>query len=277
MSYKSFHFDVTDGVAHLVFSQPEKRHAMGADFWSEMPKIFDQINQDHTIRVVVMTAEGPHFSSGIDLTAFAKLTMTSAACAGRQREALRRLILDLQAAFVAIDTCRVPVLCGIQGACIGGGVDMITAVDMRYATRDAYFVIKEIDIGMTADVGTLQRLPKLIPDGVVRELAYTGRKMSADEALKLGLLNHVYDTAEEMQQVVMDLAKTIAAKSPLSIEGTKEMIRYARDHSVEQGLNYVATWNAGMLMSNDLMEAMQANMQKRAPEFTDTLDDLKLG
>jgi enoyl-CoA hydratase len=153
---------------------------------------------------------------------------------------------------------------------VGGGVDLISCTDMRYCSADAYFTIKEIDIGMVADVGTLQRLPKLIGhQGIVREMAFTGRKVLADEALRIGLVNQVFDSREALYAGVRELAEMVAAKSPLSIRGTKEMLNYSRDHSVADGLNYIATWNAAMLMSGDLMTAMMANMSKQTPEFKD--------
>ena len=190
-------------------------------------------------------------------------------CDGRTRENLRRLILDLQDTLTSLERCRKPVLAAIHGGCIGGGIDLITCADMRYCSADAYFTIKEIDIGMTADVGTLQRLPRLIGEGMARELAYTGRKFGAEEAREMRLVNRVFDSREALYAGVREIAATIAAKSPLSIRGTKEMITYARDHSVADGLNYIATWNAAMLMSKDLQEAMMANMGKRAAVFKD--------
>ena len=154
-------------------------------------------------------------------------------------------------------------------AVASGGIDLVTCADMRYASSDAYFTIKEIDIGMTADVGTLQRLPKLVGEGIVRELAYTGRKFDAQEAKEMGLVNRVFENREALYAGVHEIAATIAAKSPLSIRGTKEMITYARDHSVADSLNYIATWNAAMLMSQDLTEAMMSSMAKKAPTFKD--------
>jgi enoyl-CoA hydratase len=190
-------------------------------------------------------------------------------CEGRMREKLRRLILDLQDTLTSLERCRKPVLAAIHGACIGGGIDLITCADMRYASGDAYFSIKEIDIGMTADVGTLQRLPRLVGEGITRELAYTGRKFDAAEAKEIGLVNRVFESREALYGGVHELAATIAAKSPLSIRGTKEMITYARDHSVADSLNYIATWNAAMLMSQDLTVAMTASMSKQVPSFKD--------
>jgi enoyl-CoA hydratase len=190
-------------------------------------------------------------------------------CDGRTREALRRVILDMQDTLTSLERCRKPVLAAIHGACVGGGIDLITCADMRYASSDAYFTIKEIDIGMTADVGTLQRLPKLVGEGITRELAYTGRKFDAAEAKEISLVNRVFESRDALYAGVQEIAATIAAKSPLSIRGTKEMITYARDHSVADSLNYIATWNAAMLMSEDLTAAMTANMTKQAPRFKD--------
>jgi enoyl-CoA hydratase len=169
----------------------------------------------------------------------------------------------------SIEHCRKPVLAAIHGACIGGGIDLITCCDMRYASAEAYFSIREIDVGMTADVGTLQRLPKLVPDGIVRELAYTGRRFDAAEAREIGLVNRIYDSPDDLQRGVAEIALAIAAKSPLSIRGIKEMVVYSRDHSVADGLNYIATWNAAMLMSEDLTEAKTAAREKRPAKFRD--------
>ena len=187
----------------------------------------------------------------------------------RRAEHLRQTILRLQGNLTAIERCRKPVLAAVHNTCIGGGVDMICCTDMRYATDDAFFSIREIDIGMAADVGTLQRLPKLIADGVVRELAYTGRNMSAQEAREVGLLNRVYGDRETMMREVLAIAKSIASKSPLAVRGSKEMLLYSRDHSVAEGLNYVATWNAGMLSEADLTAGLEAQMEKRQAVYED--------
>jgi enoyl-CoA hydratase/carnithine racemase len=218
----------------------------------------------------VLQGEGKHFCTGIDLQMLMGLAQQiQNNCDGRSREALRRVILDLQDTLTSLERCRKPVLVAIHGACIGGGIDLICCADMRYASSDAQFSIKEIDIGMTADVGTLQRLPRLIGEGMARELAYTGRSVSGTEAASMRLVNRVFETREALYAGVQEIAATIAAKSPLSIRGSKEMITYARDHSVADGLNYVATWNAAMLMSADLNEALAAGLQKRGPVFKD--------
>lgn len=278
LSFETLSLDISEAIAHVTLNRPEKRNAMNAAFWEEMRRLFDMLSQDQTVRVVVISSTGPHFTAGLDLNAFAGImAQASSGCEGRKREALRRLILEMQESFSVLERCPVPVLTAIQGGCIGGGVDMVSAADMRYCCEDSFFVIKEIDIGMTADVGTLQRLPHLIPQGLVRELAYTGRKLSAQEALRAGLVNEVYKTQEDMLAAVMEIAKCIASKSPLAVQGCKEMINYTRDHSVEDSLNYVATWNAGMLLSNDLLEAMAAAQQKRPGQFDDTHPGFKLG
>ena len=257
-------------IAHVRFNRPDKANAMSRAMWGEIGGVFDWIDATPDARVAVITGNGAHFTSGIDLAMLAGVAdEVDDDCEGRKREKLRRVILDLQASLTSIERCRKPVLAAIHGACIGGGIDLICCADMRYCSAEAYFSIKEIDMGMTADVGTLQRLPKLIGDGMVRELAYTGRKLLADEARGVGLVNRVFDTPEALLQGAMQIAADIAAKSPLAIRGTKEMIIYARDHTVADSLNYIATWNAAMLMSSDLQEAMMAGMQKKAPTFRD--------
>ena len=176
-------------------------------------------------------------------------------------------VLELQDAFNTLENARMPVLVAIQGACIGGGVDMVCAADSRYCTADAFFVVKETALAMTADLGTLQRLPHLIPQGLARELAYTSRKFKANEALKTGFVNQVFETQQEMLDEVMAIAGQIARQSPMAVAGTKEMINYSRDHGVAESLRYMATWQAGMFSSSDLQQAMQAQMEKRDAAF----------
>ena len=190
---------------------------------------------------------------------------------GRIRARLRQTALMLQESFSAFEKARMPVLAAIQGGCIGGAVDMVTAADMRYCSADAFFVIQEINIGMTADVGTLQRLPKLIPDGVAREMAYTGRRMTARRALEVGLVNEVFDTHEELLAGVLQIATEIASKSPLAVWGSKEMLTYARDHSVADSLNHIATWQTGMFQPSDMIESFTAKAEGRDPNYPDLL------
>ena len=269
-SFETLIVTLEDHIATVRLNRPEKANAMNAAMWQEIRQAFTWVDATPEARVAVLQGEGRYFTAGIDLQLMMGLGPQIAnECDGRTREALRRVILDMQDTLTSLERCRKPVLAAIHGGCIGGGIDLITCADMRYCSADASFTIKEIDIGMTADVGTLQRLPRLVGEGITRELAYTGRTFDAAEARSIGLVNRVFDSREALVAGVREIAATIAAKSPLSIRGTKEMITYAREHSVADGLNYIATWNAAMLMSNDLTEAMTANLAKRTPTFKD--------
>ncbi|MBE7374687.1 crotonase/enoyl-CoA hydratase family protein [Pseudomonas lopnurensis] len=267
--YKAFRVELADKIAQVVINRPEKINAMNADFWSEIIDIFDWIDATDEVRVVVLSGAGQHFSSGIDLQLLAQAGSQLGSEVGRNAEQLRRKILALQASFNAVDNCRKPVIAAIQGYCLGGAIDLISACDMRYSTTDARFSIKEIDMGMAADVGTLQRLPRIIGDGMMRELAFTGRTIDGEEARAIGLVNRTYADRQAMMEAVLGLAGDIAGKSPVAIRGTKEMIRYMRDHRVDDGLEYVATWNAAMLQSADLKVAIAAHMSKQKPDFAD--------
>ena len=271
MSYESFEVDIRDRIAHVVLSRPAKRNSMNPAFWRELPAIVRDIDDNAKARAIVISSTGPHFSSGMDLASFG-----GGAGAGDERAARIRhgaTFYDgtshLQRSFSCLEECRIPVLAAVQGGCIGGGVDMVSACDMRYATEDAFFTIFEINIGMTADVGTFPRLVKLIPEGVVRELAYTGRRMSAAEAMQVGLVNRVFESQDAMLEGVMELAREIASKPPLAVYGCKRMINYARDHSTADGLDYIAIWNASFLQPSEMQEAMLAQRQQRQGEFVD--------
>ena len=270
MSFETIETSLDGGVAQIRLNRPQKANALNRTMWDEIRRAFEWVDETPAARVAVLSGAGPHFCSGIDLALLASVQQAVAdPCPGRAREALRRYILDLQDTVTSLERCRKPVLAAIHGACIGGAVDLVCCADMRYAAADASFQVKEIDMGMTADVGTLQRLPRLVRDGLARELAYTGRVMGAAEAREVGLVNRVFDTREMLAAGVAEIAATIAAKSPLSIRGTKEMLLYTRDHSVADGLDHVATWNAAMLMSADLEEAVGAAMAKRPAQFRD--------
>lgn len=264
-----FSLSITHHVAHLVMNRPEAMNTMHPTFWRELDEVLAHLHQAGEARALVISSTGKHFSAGMALETFGgAITMDDQSPEGRA--AIFDLLTDMQATFTRIENLRIPVIMAIQGGCIGGAVDMVTAACIRYATQDAFFCIQEINIGMVADVGTLQRLPKLIGNqGIVREMAFTGRKVLADEALRIGLVNQVFETREAMQAGVREMAALIASKSPLSVRGTKEMLNYSRDHSVADGLNYIATWNAAMLMSSDLTTAMMASMAKQTPQFKD--------
>ncbi|WJM95560.1 crotonase/enoyl-CoA hydratase family protein [Pseudomonas defluvii] len=267
--YQAFKVELSNNIAHVQINRPEKINAMNAAFWTEIIDIFKWIDDTDAVRVVVISGAGKHFSSGIDLMLLASVANQLGKDVGRNARLLRRTILQMQASFNAVDTCRKPVLAAIQGYCLGGAIDLITACDMRYAASDAQFSIKEIDMGMAADVGTLQRLPRIIGDGLVRELAYTGRTIDAEEARQIGLVNRTFTDQASLLDGVFAIAKEIAGKSPIAVAGTKEMLSYMRDHRIDDGLEYIATWNAAMLQSTDLRVAMAAHMSKQKPEFAD--------
>lgn len=270
--YKSFNLVLNKKIAHIQFSRPEVMNSMNKDFWLELPQCMRDIESQTDARVIVISSTGKHFSAGMDLAVFSdSSSMPQSKDPSRTAEGLRRLVLQLQATLSSLEEIRLPVLTAIQGGCIGGALDLVCAADSRYCTADAYFTIKETELGMTADVGTLQRLPKLIPAGIVKELAFTGRKFSAHEAQQFGLVNRVYDDQESMLAGVMEIATQIASNSPLAVTGCKEMLNYSRDHSVEDSLKYMATWQAGMFRPNDMMKTFQAKAMKTQAEYDDLL------
>jgi enoyl-CoA hydratase len=262
--------EVADRIAHVILDRPDAFNSLNPDFWVEFPAAFDEIEARDDVRVVVLSATGKHFCAGLDLNSFNSLNASSDQDEGRKREAFRRHLLDLHGRIGRLETCRYPVLAAIQGACVGGGLDITVCADMRYCTRDAFFVVQEVNIGMAPDLGTLQRLPRLIAPGLARELAFTGRRMYGDEARAAGYVNQVYATQEEMLAAVMEIARGIAAKSPLAVHGSKELMNYARDHSVADSLNYVAIWTAATLVGGrDLREGVAAFREKRAAVYDD--------
>ncbi|TWI53169.1 enoyl-CoA hydratase [Pseudomonas duriflava] len=267
--FHAFRLEQVDQVVNVIIDRPEKINAMNAAFWQEIREIFHWADQERSVRAIVLSGAGAHFSSGIDLSLLSETAGQLGRDVGHNTELLHAKILELQSSFNAVANCRKPVLAAIQGYCLGGAIDLIAACDMRYASADARFALKEIDLGMVADTGSLQRLPKLIGDGVLRELAFTGRHFTGEEALSIGLVNRLYMTADQMMDDVMQIAATIAVKSPRAIRGTKAMINYMQDHRIDDGLDYIATWNAAMLQSNDLRIALAAQMSRQAPDFPD--------
>ena len=271
MTHTCFDVRIENNVAHIVLNRPEAFNAMPRAFWNELPAIVNDINDNARARVIVISSTGKHFSAGMDISVFTDGEGVSAGSGDQyvRAEAFRQFVLTLQNTFSCLDSARIPVIAAIQGGCIGAGVDMTSACDIRYATSDAFFQIAEINIGMTADVGTFPRLCKLIPEGWVRELAYSGRRLSADKAKEIGLVNEVFATQDEMLSNVLRLAAEIAEKSPVAVAGSKRMINYARDHSHADALDYIATWQAGMFAPPHMGEAFAAKAQKRAPDFPD--------
>jgi len=272
MDYSSFTLKITDHIALVTLNNPEKANALGEDFWCEFPQMFGHINEDADVRVVVIASSGKHFTSGIDLGYLQTAMPPEDVDPARAMDKLHRHVKFLQGAFEAIDSCRVPVLAAVQGGCFGAGVDLVSACDIRYATAGAFFIIQEINIGMVADLGTMQRMPRQIPDGLMRELAYTGRKYLAGEALATGFVTHIAEDHEALMQHVMSIAARIAGQSPLAITGSKKMLNHSRDHSVAAGLDYIAAWNAGMLSREDVIKGAMAALTKGRAEFDDLLN-----
>ena len=263
-----FNLTQQDHVAHLVLNRPEEMNTMNPAFWRELDDVLTQLHRDGQARALLISSTGKHFSAGMALETFGgAIAMDDSSAEGRS--AMFDLLTEMQATFTKLETLRIPVIAAIQGGCIGGAVDMATACCIRYATADAFFCIQEINIGMVADVGTLQRLPKLIPLGVVKELAYTGRRLPSAKALAYGLVNEVFDSQETMMAAALQCAREIAAKPPVAIWGTKQVIHYARDHSVDDALKQMG-WIQGAIWSNEhVREAVSALKQKRAGTYPD--------
>ncbi len=261
-----FAFSQHEHVAHLVFNRPEALNTMDPAFWRELDAVLAQLHQEGSARALVISSTGKHFCAGMALEVFgSSIQMDDASPEGRA--AIFDLLAQLQATFTRLETLRIPVIAAIQGGCIGGAVDLVTAACIRYATQDAFFCIQEINIGMVADVGTLQRLPKLIPLGVVKERAYTGRRLSADKAREHGLVNAVFDTPAACLEAALQCAREIAAKPPVAIWGTKQVIHYARDHAVDDSLRQMG-WVQGAIWSNaHVREAVTAMKEQREPVF----------
>lgn len=271
MTPTCFEVEIADHVAHLKLNRPEALNSMVPAFWSELPALVRDIDRGAKARVIVISSTGKHFCAGMDLAVFTGGNGVGAVSSDRyvQAEALRHTVKSLQDTFSALEQARVPVLAAIQGGCIGGAIDMVSACDIRYCTADAFFCIQEINLAMTADVGTFPRLCKLIPDGWVRELAYTGRRLPAASARDIGLVNEVYPDQPAMLAAVMNTAREIAAKNPVAVVGSKVMINYARDHSVADALDYIATWQTGMFAPPHMGESFAARQEKREAKFPD--------
>lgn len=260
------------GVALVELNRPRKRNAMNRAMWAEIRAAFEALAADGGVRAIVVAGRGLSFSAGLDLADHADVFGGGGGAeqdVGRKALALRKFVLDYQRALSAIERCPQPVVAAVHGACVGGGVDLACACDVRVAARDAYFCIKEVDIGLAADVGVLQRIVRQVgSESLVRELAYTARRMVADEAARAGFVSaDVREDREAALRGALEMAAVIAAKSPVAVAGTKEMLVYARDHTVDEGLRYVAAWNGAMLQSADVATAAVASMSKTVPVF----------
>ncbi len=270
MAYECFNLEIESGVAHIRFSRPDKANSMIPAFWRELPEAVNDISDNAKARVIVLSAEGKHFTAGMDISVFMQGGLDAPA-KNREAaaEAFRHHVKMLQGTFSALEDARQPVLAAIQGGAIGGGVDLVTACDCRYASADAFFCVQETAIGMTADVGTFPRLAKVIPEGWARQISYTAERLPAAKAKEIGLVNEVYKSHEALLAGVMEIARQIAAHSPLAVAGSKRMINYARDHTTADALDYIALWNAAMLRSEDIKESYMAKMEKRAVSYDD--------
>lgn len=259
-----------DGVLHVQLNRPKQLNAMNTVFWRECRDCFRDIADDSDSRVIVISANGRAFTAGLDLADTGEGNVIGGRKdPGRIALRIRRMVLNTQDAFNAIEAIPQPVIVVGHGAVVGGGIDLMCACCIRYASKDAWFTVKEVDVGLAADVGTLQRLPKIVGnEGLVRELSYTARKFGAEEALKMGFLTRVFETRDEALTGSMELAKQIASKSPLAVIGTKRMITYTRDHSVQDGLEYIATWNGPALQAPDMGLAAKAMFEKKTATFS---------
>lgn len=268
-SYETLAVSVNEHIATVKLNRTDKANAINAQMLVDLKTVFVDLDAAQDVRVIILGANGKSFCAGIDFAFFSEIFHKCNSAEGHVNEALRQFLLDFQASFNAIEACRKPVIASVQGACIGGGLDMIAACDMRFCTEEASFSIKEIDMGIVADAGSLQRLPYLINRGILHELAYTGRNIGGKEAVAIGMLNRYFSNQNEMEKYISTLSKEIAAKSPSAIRGIKHILLYSRDHSVTDSLNYIATWNSAMLLSRDLTEAQRALKEQRPPKFND--------
>jgi len=268
-----FEVSIKNDIAHIVFSRPDALNSMTKAFWNDLPVIVREIDREALARVIVISSTGKHFSSGMDLSVFAEAgTILGTDDDPYVRaEVFRSNIKQIQSSFNALEEARMPVLVACQGGVIGGAMDLISAGDIRWCTKDAFFCIQEINIAMTADVGTFPRLQRYIPEGWVKEMAYTGMRLKADKAKEIGLVNDVFDTHEALLAHVMGVATEIAKKNPVAVTGSKVLINYGRDHSTADTLDYIGVWNASMLPATHMKEAMMAQMEKREAEFPDLL------
>jgi enoyl-CoA hydratase len=260
------------GIVTVSLAGPGKGNAMGPDFWREMPALFRALDRDDDVRVVLLRGSGSTFSYGLDVPGMMGELgpLLAGDSLASKRTKLMRLIEEMQQACEAVARLRRPVICAVHGWCIGGGLDLASACDVRLASADAKFSLREVRLAMVADIGSLQRLPRIIGDGHLRQLAYTGEDIDAHRAERIGLVNDVYETPEALFEAAGALARRIAEQSPLVTSGIKQVLEYGADKSVADGLRYVATWNAAFLQSNDLTEAIAAFMARRPPKFTGT-------
>lgn len=264
-THASMNLEMAGGVAEVTLIGPGKGNAMGPDFWRDLPVVFDILDADEDTRAVVLLGDGPNFSYGLDLPAM--MGSLAAGDGAAERARLLDTIRQMQAAVTHVQTCRKPVIAAVRGWCIGGGLDLIAACDIRLCSADARFSLRETRIAIVADIGSLQRLPPIIGEGNTRELAFTGKDIDAQRALRIGLVNEVYDGPQALMDAARAMAREIAANAPLAVQGSKRVLNATQGKTVEEGLSYVALWNAAYLHTSDLSEAMSAFVEKRPPQF----------
>lgn len=270
MTPSHFTIEISEQVALIHFNRPEKSNAMSPTTWAELKDIFEQLSEKGEIRAAVLAGNGKHFCAGMDLNVFASgLTDWRNTEHGRAGEDFRVKVAYLQACITTIEKARFPVIAAVHGGCLGAGFDIITACDIRYGSEDAWFQVTETNIGMTADVGTLQRILHTLPSGLARELCYTGRKINAQEAAANGFLTQTAPSRDDIIELAMNTAKEIASKSPMSVYGCKHNLNYARDHGVDEALHYQTVWQAGQFHSDDMLEAITARFEGRDGKFPD--------
>jgi enoyl-CoA hydratase len=269
-AYESVTVETHDRVARVTLVGPGKGNAMGPAFWSEMPELFAALDADHDVRAIVITGSGNNFSYGLDVPAMGESFTPVLAGGGlaRPRADFHAEVKRMQNAITAVADCRTPTIASVHGWCIGGGVDLISAVDIRYASADAKFSVREVKLAIVADVGSLARLPMILNDGHLRELALTGRDIDAARAEKIGLVNDVFAGPESALAAAHETAAEIAANPPLTVHGIKDVLDQQRASAVAESLRYVAAWNAAFLPSKDLTEGISATFEKRSPQFT---------
>jgi|TARA_R110002020_G_scaffold406378_1_gene616348 enoyl-CoA hydratase len=270
-TYEAFTVTIEDKVAHIQMSRPEAMNTMNKAFWNELPAIVRDIDMNVRARCIVISSTGKHFSAGMDLAVFGAGDGGGKVDRYVAAEAFRSNIRQIQSSFNVLEEARVPVLFALHGGVIGGAIDMISAGDIRWCTKDAFFTIMETNIAMTADVGTFPRLQRYIPEGWVKEMAYTGRRIDSATAKEIGLVNDVFDTHEACIAHALATAKEIASKDPLTVTGCKTLINYARDHNTADTLDYIGVWNAAMLPPSHMQEAFAARAEKREPDYPDLL------
>ena len=275
--YQSNYFDIKflGHVAHVKLNRPEKRNAMNWDFWRDLPRIVREIDANARARCIVLSSTGPVFSAGLDLSLFGQDVFASSKTAKMNEKELQTpqnfmsFLSFLQDSISSLQKARIPVICAIQGGCIGGGVDLICSADIRLATNDAFFSIRETKIGMVADVGTFPRIVKLLPEGIVKELAFTGRNFSAQEAKDYGFVNRLYQSHDALIEGALKIANEIASNSPAAVYGCKKVIDFSRDHTIDEGLEWINMWNASMLSQSELMEGFQSYKSKKEGNFAE--------